>query len=56
MSPVKDGMSVENILHLVLNPVRDDMLVTADDGRTGYGVSSLTRTSRNQTAWKAGFS
>jgi hypothetical protein len=35
-------MSVENILHPVLNPVRDDMSVAADDGRMAYGVSSLT--------------
>jgi hypothetical protein len=42
MSPVRDGMSVENIPHPVSNPVRDDMSVTADDGRTAYGVSSLT--------------
>jgi hypothetical protein len=54
-------MSVENILHQVLNPVRDDMSVTADDGRTAYCIipnpdkpEPNGLESRNQTAWKAG--
>jgi hypothetical protein len=33
-SPVRDGMSVENIPHPVRNPVMDDMLV-ADDMSAG---------------------
>jgi hypothetical protein len=37
ISPVRDGMSVENIPHPIRNPVRDAMSVAADDGRTAYG-------------------